>query len=88
MVSLTKNYIGLIVSKYIEPFVVEFVQTSYTVVEGEGQVEVCVNLTQPQTDILDEEIYMDVYRDNSSLYIPSHAELACKTHHLARLKPF
>ena len=61
-------------------------QTSYTVVEGEGQVEVCVNLTQPQTDILDEEIYIDVYRDDFSLHIPSHAALACKAHHLARLK--
>ena len=65
---------------------VEFVQTSYTVVEGEGQVEVYVNLTQPQTDILDEEIYIDVYRGNSSLNIPSHAALACKVHHLVRLK--
>lgn len=64
---------------YTEPFVVAFVNTAYTVLESEGEVEVCVNLTQPQKDILDETISLNVYDNPSSFYIPSTAILACKS---------
>ena len=57
----------------------EFVNTAYTVLENEGEVEVCVNLTQPQRDILDETITINVYDDPLSLYIPSTAILASKS---------
>ena len=56
-----------------------FVATAYTVSESEGEVEVCVNLTQPQRDILDETISVNVYNDDSSSYIPIDAILASKT---------
>ena len=62
-----------------DPFKVAFVETAYTVSESEGQVEVCVNLTQPQRDILDETISVNVYNDDSSSYIPIDAILASKT---------
>ena len=53
---------------------VAFLQTTYTVIENEGQVEVCVNLTHPQTTILNEKVHVEVYRDD----IPPHFILACK----------
>jgi hypothetical protein len=43
-----------------EPFVVGFVETAYTVNECVGVVSVCVNLTQPVTDILDEFVIVRV----------------------------
>ena len=64
----------MLISEYIlisEPFVVAFVKTTYTVAECDGQVEVCVNLTRPHTDILDEVVHLDVYRSDSSEHIPS-----------------
>ena len=57
---------------------VAFVETVYTMAECDGQVEVCVNLTQPQTDILDEVIHLDVVRDDASRHIPPGSVLACK----------
>ena len=69
----------LFVVLYADPFVVEFINTAYTVLESVGQVEVCVNLTQPQRDILDETITINVYDDPLSLYIPSTAILASKS---------
>ena len=59
-----------------EPFVVGFVETVYTVSEGAGSVEVCVNLTQPQLDILEEYVVVDVIDFSSSLYIPADVTLA------------
>ena len=56
----------------------ELVQTMYTVLEDEGPVEVCVNLTYPAIDILDEVVYVDVYNNESSVYIPANAVLASK----------
>ena len=61
-----------------EPFVVAFVKTMYTVAECDGQVEVCVNLTRPHTDILDEVVHLDVYRSDSSRHFPSGSGLASK----------
>ena len=64
------------VCSFLDPFVVQFVETTYTVTECEGQVEVCVNLTQPQTDILDEVIDLDIFRNDTSRYIPAGSPLA------------
>ena len=60
-----------------EPFRVAFVQTMYTVTEGDT-VEVCVNLTHPplDTDILDERVFVRVINDPNSTYIPPDAVLA------------
>ena len=44
------------------------------------QVEVCVNLTRPQTDILDEVVYLDIVRNDTSKYIPPGSVLASKNH--------
>ena len=59
-----------------EPFVVAFVETTYTVDETAAAVNVCVNLTQPQVDILDETVNVFVIDDSSSTYIPADAPLA------------
>ena len=53
-----------------------FVQTSYTVSESAGSVEVCVNLTHPQNDIFDEFVVVEVIDFPSSVYIPLNAALA------------
>ena len=50
----------------------------YTVIEREGQVEVCVNLTQPMIDILEETVKVEVFNNESSIYIPMDAVLASK----------
>ena len=54
---------------------VAFVKTTYSIIENEGQVEVCVNLTQPQSDILEDTVHVAVYRDDSAV---SNFILACK----------
>ena len=61
------------------PFVVAFVETAYTVDESMPAVNVCVNLTQPSKDILDETVNVYVIDNSSSVYIPSGAPLASKT---------
>ena len=58
---------------------VGFVQTTYTVLENAGSVEVCVQLTRPLTDILDETVRVSVVDYSSSVYIPAGAALASKT---------
>ena len=50
----------------------------YTVIESEGQVEVCVNLTQPEIDILEETLRVDVFTNDNSVYIPPNSLLASK----------
>ena len=62
-----------------EPFEVGFVETSYTVREDVGTVEVCVNLTQPQIDILDEFVAVKVFDFPSSVYIPADVTLASES---------
>ena len=59
-----------------DPFVVAFVETVYSVGEGNGSVEVCVNLTQPQKDIQDEVVKVEVLDDSDSVYIPPGSPLA------------
>ena len=65
-----------------EPFEVAFVEKSYTVFEDVGTVEVCVNLTEPQIDILNEEVYVMVFNDETSVYIPADGVLASKSSYL------
>ena len=59
-----------------EAFVVGFVQTTYTVLESAGSLEVCVQLTRPDRDILDETVTVSVVDNSSSIYIPPGATLA------------
>ena len=51
-------------------------KTIYTVPESVGTVEVCVNLTKPQIDILNEFIVVEVTDFPSSVYIPADVALA------------
>ena len=48
----------------------------YTVVESEGPVVVCVNLTRPPVDILEETVRVHVTNDEGSIYIPAGVRLA------------
>ena len=59
-----------------EPFEVALVETTYTVDESVGSVSVCVNLTRPQVDILDETVNVFVIDYPTSVYIPPGAPLA------------
>ena len=65
-----------------EPFEVAFVETSYTVFENVSTVEVCVNLTEPQIDILSENVSVTVFNDPNSVYIPAGGVLASKSLYL------
>ena len=51
-------------------------QTTYTVNESEGAVEVCVNLTKPQEDIGDKVVVVTAYDFRLSKYIPSGVAFA------------
>ena len=62
-----------------EPFKVAFVETMYTIIESEGFVNVCVNLTQPQIDILDETVNVFVIDFDTSEYINTNYPLASKS---------
>ena len=53
-------------------------KTTYTVDESVGSVSVCVNLTRPEVDILDDTVNVDVIDYPSSVYIPPGATLASK----------
>ena len=53
--------------------------TTYTVDESVGEVSVCVNLTDPMIDILDETVNVFVIDDSSSIYIPAGAQLASES---------
>ena len=53
-----------------------FVKTTYNVSESEGQVEVCVNLTYSPADILNEAVHVNVFNNESSVYIPDAAVIA------------
>ena len=54
-------------------------ETVYTVSESVGSVEVCVNLTRPQLEILDEFVVVEVYDFPSSVLIPADVTLASKS---------
>ena len=49
---------------------------AYTVDENVGAVNVCVNLTQPASDILKETVNVFIIDYSSSIYIPSGTQLA------------
>ena len=51
-------------------------ETTYIVDESVGAVNVCVNLTRPMIDILDESVNVFVIDNTSSVYIPPGAPLA------------
>ena len=55
---------------------IAFVETTHTVDESVGAVNICVNLTQPMRDILDETVNVFVTDDSSSIFIPYGAPLA------------
>ena len=52
--------------------------TIYSVIEDEGPVRVCVNLTKPEVDIEDEMVFVESLDFPSSVYIPDDATLASK----------
>ena len=54
----------------------KFVETTYTVNENMGGVNVCVNLTKPETDIFEETVRVSVVDYPSSVHIPVGAQLA------------
>ena len=54
-------------------------ETTYTVDESVGTVNVCVNLTQPMIDILDERVNVFVIDHPSSVYTPPGAPLASES---------
>ena len=62
------------------PFEVAYVQTIYTAIESEVQVEVCVNLTRPDFDILEDTLRVESFNDENSVYIPPGAVLASEYH--------
>ena len=72
----------------LDPFVVAFVNTVYTVDESMGSVSVCVNLTQPQIDILDETVNVFVMDNSSSVYIPANAPLASELEYIVNIAFF
>ena len=49
---------------------------TYIVIEDEGPVRVCVNLTKPEEDIEDEIVFVESLDFPSSVYIPAGATLA------------
>ena len=48
----------------------------YTVMESENQVEVCVNLTRSSNGTLNETVRVNVFNNESSVYIPDGVEIA------------
>ena len=61
----------------LDPFIVSFEKTAYSVNEFEEYVEVCVILAKPE-DILDNEVGVEVFNSESSQYIPYGSPIACK----------
>ena len=71
----------LLIINISEPLRVAFMETIFTVDESVGAVNVCVILTQPMFDILDETVNVFVIDDFSSIYIPPGAQLASESSH-------
>ena len=55
---------------------VAFVETTYTVNESEGQVEICVSVNHALDDILEFTVLVEAFNNESSIYITSNAEIA------------
>ena len=64
--------------QFLAPLNVSFEKTVYEVVERNERVEVCVILTQPDYDIIDNSVNVEVYVEDDSMYIPSNANIASK----------
>ena len=60
----------------LEPLTIAFVETTYIVMESEGQVEVCINLTHISNSILDFTIVVESYNNESSIGVCSNPVLA------------
>ena len=67
--------------KTADPFRVAFVKKTYTVNENVGAVNVCINLTHPMKDIIDETVNVFVIDNSGSIYIPPGAPLASESGH-------
>ena len=57
---------------------VSFEKTVYEVIESIGRVEVCVILTEPGYDILENTVNVEVFVDDDSIYIPNNVNIASK----------
>ena len=56
-------------------------QTIYTVIEDQGPVGVCVNLTKPEVDIEEEMVFVESIDFSSSVSIPHNCStLASELH--------
>ena len=58
---------------------IAFMKTTYTVIESEGQVEVCVNLTHPLEYVFDFTVLVESYNNESSLYNLTNAVIASES---------
>ena len=64
-------------------------KTIYTVIEDQGPVEVCVNLTKPQIDTEDEMVFVESLDFPSSVHIPAgaaHTSGKCSYHYKLQLE--
>ena len=59
-------------------FLVGFVETTYTVIESDGQVEVCVHLISPEGDIGSERVLVSVFDNTGPGSIPADVATASK----------
>ena len=71
--------IGYCFAFLLEPFMIAFTKTTYTVIESEGQVEVCVNLTHPLEYVFDYTVLVESYNNESSLYNLTNAVIASES---------
>ena len=60
----------------LEPFKVAFVETTYIVDESVSAVNVCINLTQPTHNIVENTVNVFVIDDSNSIHIPGGSPLA------------
>ena len=70
---------------FTEMYVVGFAETMYSVIEGDGQVEVCVSLMSPKGDIFGGQILVEVF-NNDQWNTPVNHTAASKLTWLYNLK--
>ena len=63
----------------LEPFMIGFLKTAYTVIESEGQVEVCVNLTCPSEYVFDFTVLVESYNNEKSVYNLTNAVIVSES---------
>ena len=68
----------LVPSSCTEIFTVGFTKTTYTVIESDGQVEVCVSVSSPEEDIGDEMVLVEIINNDDSGSIPIDVAAASK----------